>query len=148
MLTSKQKGSRGEVEVVADLVRRDLPAFIQIGEFTSVDVITIFKNKALKIQVKSQFPSKKNGSFALATHSNGPGHTHHYTVEEIDMYALVDLSTSNVYYVAASDVLKRSTGMSFVNESSMKQKQKNSNYISSYTSFEDAAMKVLECAVS
>lgn len=77
-------GKLGEARVLTELIKFDIPVFIPFQEDTVVDLIAIFDNIPVKIQIKSSSQEEKIGkvNFDLTKQKNIL-----YDKKDIDFFA-------------------------------------------------------------
>lgn len=109
-LHSKTKGRLGEVSVAKSLMRKGLPVFIELGDNCKTDLITIYKDRAIKVQVKSYKRSPDKGSFVIYATKSGPNYKYRYKETDFDVFGIYLYETDEVYYVALKEVLKAKSG--------------------------------------
>ena len=132
-LHKKQKGNIGELAVAADLSKRGLPIFKEFGDLSKVDLITIFENRPIKIQVKAR--SLRNGVIEVESWKSGPNYRFKYVLEDIDVFAVYCLDTGDIGYMLSKDFVSRTMTSFRVLSPKNQGKQKSIRWLKDYNSF-------------
>ena len=101
------KGDVGLGLVMADLLKRGFPVALPLGEGLRYDLIVDKDDELLRVQCKAS--TSKAGALVVKCRSTSSWAgktraTHKYTAKDIDLLAAVDLTTSEVYYIPASQL--------------------------------------------
>ena len=86
MLHSKTKGTIGELAVAKFLAESGLPVFVELGDTSKVDLITIVNDKPITIQVKSF--KTNDGIINFSFKKSGPNYRFNYKSSDFDYLAL------------------------------------------------------------
>lgn len=135
---AKQKGNCGELAVALDLARKGYAVFTELGDLSKTDLITLVEGKAIKIQVKARNLDKRTNTLPVSTKKDGPNYSYKYTLFDVDIFAILSLDTGDIVYIAAKELLKFSSCMSFRFDDKVYEKDSRAHYIKDYLSFEEA----------
>lgn len=138
---SKQKGNIGELSVCLELSKRGLPVFKELGDLSKVDLITIVKDRCIKIQVKNLLAHNSNNSIPFTINKSGPNYSFTYGEKDVDVFAIL-LPNSQVIYIGWKD-LGDKTNMVFRIEKTKNGQTKGVNYFEDFLDF-DRVLKQLE----
>ena len=139
---SKQKGTSGELAVALDLTSKGYSVFTELGDLSKTDLIVLVNDTPIKIQVKARHTDARSKTLQVMTKKDGPNYSYKYSTKDVDIFAIYALDTKEILYVAASELLKFSSSVSFRYEDTSYQKDSRAHYIKDYLSFEDAMSKI------
>ena len=100
----KTKGSIAELRIAADLMQKGWRVLLPFGENNRYDLVAECDGKFLRIQVKYVTP--KDGTLYVNCRSSNNWSVLPYTAEQIDIIAVYNPSSDEVYYVPASQMRK------------------------------------------
>ena len=99
-MNSKQIGNIGEAKVLSKFIELGFPVYIPFGDNEKADLVVEFNGKLNKIQIKTSVDAKNgNITFDLtsSTAHRKNGMRHKYTIDEVDYFALYNLSRDKIY---------------------------------------------------
>lgn len=123
---SKIKGTIGELAVSKYLYELNLPVFLELGDTSKVDIITIVNDKPIRIQVKSF--SSKNNRVDIAFKKSGPNYSFKYKETDFD-YIATYIPDKNIILWIPSNLLQ--------NKKSITIRFDKTNYSKKYNSYKD-----------
>lgn len=130
---TKQKGVIGFWEIATELSKLSLPVFIEMSDLSKVDIITIYKDKPIKIQVK-YIKLGKDGSIFLRGYKSGPNNYQViYSINDVDLFAIYVPEKNIILYISSKFLLKTNGIGIRINDSKNHQKKK----INPYTNYLD-----------
>lgn len=101
---SKVKGTIGHLTIAAELVKLGCEVFTELGDNSKVDLIALYKNKPIKIQVKAYTSEDNGGNVIVYATKSGPNYSFKYSEDEVDIFAVYVLDTGDVFYVASKEL--------------------------------------------
>ncbi len=102
---TKVAGTLGELAVAKDLIKQGHEVFMQVGDYSVVDMIALVNKKPVRIQVKTVLESRiKNVANAGATKIRG-GKRIKYAADDFDIVAVYVVDRDEVAYVPMSLML-------------------------------------------
>lgn len=133
MNTVNNKGDKGLVKVMADLVEKGYFAFLPISDTTCVDLIIADQNMVLKrIQVK--YRKVTDGKIEIPTSSVVNGKKIPIDKSKIDIWAVYCPDSEKVYYIPSETMKHKKTLILRVSQP--KQHQKTINYAKDFLNIE------------
>ena len=122
---SKVKGTIGHLTIATELVKLGCEVFTELGDNSKVDLIALYKNKPIKIQVKSYTSEDDGGSVLVYATKSGPNYNFKYSEDEVDIFAVYVLDTGDIFYVASQELCLTNKSISIrLRESKNGQKNK------------------------
>ncbi len=103
-LHSKQLGAIGVLRVAAYLMSQGLSVFAELGDLSRVDLIVLFENRPIKIQVKTR--NLKEGKISVDSRKSGPGYHYRYKPEDVDVFAIYIPQRDLILFLNVHRVLK------------------------------------------
>lgn len=111
-MTNRQVGDIGEACVIAKFVQLEIPVFLPFNDPGDIDIIAYFNNKLNRIQIKTS-SLKQKGSYEVkisSTRNNiRQSKIHKYTKNDIDYFALYNLTRQKVLLIPVEEVGNRTT---------------------------------------
>ena len=105
-MNTKQIGNIGEAKVLSKFVELGLPVYVPFGDNERADLIVDFNGKLNKIQVKTSINAKDGvmifDLISSTTHRKN-GIKHKYSSDEIDYFALYNLSRDKVFLISVPE---------------------------------------------
>ncbi len=101
-MKKKTQGSFGELLVASAFVRDGWTVSFPFGENTRYDLIAERRGVFLRVQVKCVMP--KGGALEVNLRSCNNWSVRRYTAHEIDMIAVCDASSRNVYFLPKKEL--------------------------------------------
>lgn len=102
---SKQKGNIGFSATVNELHKLRYNVFIEMGDYSRVDIIAEKENKLVKIQVK--YATEKEGMAELNLRKCGPNkYNYVYTDKDVDLFSLYLPKLDQVIFIPAKTACK------------------------------------------
>lgn len=97
---SKQKGNIAQSAVIHALTQAGISVFVELGDYSKVDIIAEKGGIVRRIQVK--YGGKKQDVAILEVKKSGPnGYRYHYQTTDVDWFALYHPASGNVYWIRA-----------------------------------------------
>ena len=122
---SKIKGNIGQFYVAAKLAQMGFCVFTEEGDLSKVDIIAEKDGKLLRFQVKAATP--KNGTLSLYLPKSAHGYKFRYDKSWLDYFALVDLSSGEVYFIESKVLDNRLTQFSIRLEETKNKQEAGTN---------------------
>ncbi len=102
---SKQKGNIGAAEVIRVLAEAGISVFIELGDFSKIDLIAEKGGIMRRVQIK--YCGQKKDTAILELIKSGPnGYRYHYKETDVDWFALYHPYSNSVYWVSAAEACK------------------------------------------
>lgn len=121
----KTKGNIAEAAVIYHLSKLGLPVFKELGDSSSVDLITLINKKPITIQVKYAEVTENN-SISLNLRKTGPGgYVYYYKESDFDLFALYIANTEQVIWITSKEALVNRNNITFRLSHSKKNNQHN-----------------------
>lgn len=95
---AKQKGNIGHLAVSLAISKLGLPVFTEIGDLSKTDLITIYNDTCVKIQVKYAV-EKANNSVEVPLRKSGPSYCYRYKKMDFDVMAVYAAKSETVLYL-------------------------------------------------
>lgn len=134
---SKAKGNTGQAAVVYDLLRQNFRVFTEFGDLSRIDIIVEKENQLYKIQVKA-LKAGSDGSICLKSTKSGPNYKFRYKLEDIDVFAIYSLDTTEIGYVSAKEFLNHHSTMNFRIRNSKNNQLIRTRFLAEYADVERA----------
>ena len=83
-----------------------------MGDNSKVDLIALYQNKAIKIQVKSYTSEDDGSKVTVYATKSGPNYSFKYTEEQIDIFAVYVLDTNEVLYISSRELCSQNKTLS------------------------------------
>lgn len=129
---SKQKGVIGVWAVAKHLAELNLAVFIELSDLSKTDLIVDVAGKLVKVQVKSV--ETNDGVCIISLRKSASNYTYHYTVEDVDVFAVYVRDRDAVIFVSSSILLKHKSGFS-IRFDDAKNNQKKIHHYSKFLDF-------------
>lgn len=136
-MNSKQKGCAGMFAVCSALSAKGYPVFVEIGDFSRVDIITLVDNRPIRIQVKTSVSKKGSVNFCTKSNNWHKKTIKLYSAKEIDMFAMYVRDINKIAFVSIKETRKRKSLTFRISPPENKQVKKIMN-LCDYESFEKA----------
>lgn len=135
-LHSKQLGAIGVLRVAAHLMSQGLSVFAEMGDLSRVDLIVLFENRPVKIQVKTR--NLKDGKVSVDSRKSGPGYRYRYKPEDVDVFAIYIPQRDVILFLNVNQVL-RAKGTTVIRVDPAKNRQvKGIHWFGDYLDFKQA----------
>jgi hypothetical protein len=110
--------------------------FTERGDLSRVDWIVLFENRPIKIQVKTR--SLKDGKVTVDSRKSGPGYTHRYQPDDVDVFAIYIPQKDLIRFLNVNPVL-RAKGTRVIRIDKSKNNQKTGvNWFENYLNLKEA----------
>lgn len=127
---SKQIGVVGVWSVAKFLSELGLPVFIELSDLSKIDIITVFENIVITLQVKSK--ESKNGSVYIDGRKCGPNYQYTYQPSDFDFFAIY-VRDKDLVLLIPSTILYDQIGMTIRFEDAKNKQQKGIHYAHQYS---------------
>lgn len=136
MIHSKQKGNLGFSATVKELHKLNLNVFIELGDYSKIDIIAEYNNKLIKIQVK--YATEKNGVALLPLRKCGPnGYKYKYTTSDVDLFSVYLPLKDKVLFIPASLACQNVNSFQIRFDKSINNQKFNVHYIEEFENLEN-----------
>ena len=127
------KGRIGELVVAQELMAYDLPVFLEFGGVSRIDLVTIYKDKPLTIQVKTTHSKDGIALLNLRKHGRWAEYNYIYNKEDFDLFALYVVDKAVVLYISSEEALNNNVaGITFRFDPAKNGQKAFINYASDY----------------
>lgn len=136
---TKEKGNIAELFIAQDLIKKGCAVFGEYGDLSRIDLIAVYNNRCIKIQVKLRTTDKEEGKFIrVERKKNGPGYSYKYQENDVDIFAVYVPDKNEVLYIPMTKLLDYESCITirFEKEDSKYQNGKSFHYYDEYLSFE------------
>lgn len=108
------KGTLGSIAVCEDLLRQNIPVFLEMGSCSRVDIIALLESRPYTIQVKTT--TSKNGIAHLYVKKSclNPKYNYVYSKHDVNIFALYIEDLRKILYISSEEALaNNSSTLSF-----------------------------------
>jgi hypothetical protein len=103
---SKVKGTIGHLTIATELIRNGCEVFTELGDNSKVDLIALYNNRPIKIQVKAYTSEDSGSCVKVYSTKSGPNYKFKYSENEVDIFAIYVLDTNDIFYVPSIELCK------------------------------------------
>ncbi len=134
-----KKGTLGETAVCKELLKLGFEVFVEIGNYSKVDLVVIDENYVChKIQVKATNSNNETVEVYSTKNCLNPKYNSTYQTEQVDVFAVYVIDKDIVFYVSGKEVLKNGKSSKFRFTQSKNGQQTNVRYVKDYLDFKKA----------
>lgn len=102
---SKQKGNVGSTATILALQKLSWNVFVELGDYSKVDLIAEKDGKTIKIQVKYCKYQEKKGNYILSMKKSGPnGYRYTYQDQDLDVFSVYLPDEEKVVFIPKSKI--------------------------------------------
>jgi hypothetical protein len=135
MKHSKQKGNLGYSSTIKELHKLGVNVFVELGDYSKVDLIAEFEKTLIKIQVK--YATETEGFVTIPLRKCGPnGYKYVYAEDDIDIFSVYLPIKDKVIFVPSKLACKNKNSFSIRFDDSKNKQQGRIHFIREFENLE------------
>lgn len=138
---SKQKGNIGQTATILSLQKQRWNVFLEMGDYSKIDIIAEKEGRLVKIQVKYCKYHEERGIYILPMRKSGPnGYRYNYQDIDFDVFAVYLPDTFEVIFIHKNEI--DSISSFTLRKNQARNNQKNScHFISNYSGLDEVFLR-------